>query len=230
MPEAEAVQGDSAQVPIVVPPALPEYKSQTSTKPSKRVKASRRPPPPNGNGLTPYLDVMTISSCKHPSQVDKSREKHTRLLHEPIAIPDLRHTGVKASLKSQDYPLFYPSGSRNNNLRNTIQHSLRHAINQDMTSKKSMRLAGWDSSTHSDITTSLNSSLMKNSERKKVLMRKTKSDTRIGHSQSISEVGIRISGVRSPDRKLDHHTKDVLKNLRANSDHLQRLLGLSSGS
>jgi len=31
---------------------------------------SRRPPPPIVNGVTPYLDVMTISSAQFPATID----------------------------------------------------------------------------------------------------------------------------------------------------------------
>ena len=35
-----------------------------------REALSRRPPPPVVNGVTPYLDVMTISSAQFPTTID----------------------------------------------------------------------------------------------------------------------------------------------------------------
>ena len=45
------------------PPPLPDMPPPAVAS-SKRLALSRRRPPPTGNGVTPYLDVMTMTSTK----------------------------------------------------------------------------------------------------------------------------------------------------------------------
>ena len=54
----------SMRTPLVAPgPELPQVEDPP-VKNAKRTALSRRRPPPTGNGVTPYLDVMTMSSTK----------------------------------------------------------------------------------------------------------------------------------------------------------------------
>lgn len=116
-----------------------------------REALSRRPPPPVVNGVAPYLDVMTISSAQFPTTIDgaypgratcnwyavadvtcvaggKNQEEHTRLLMEPIAVPNLDHTGLTMNAqKKKQVPLFYPTGKKNCNFRDTIRGRVRYA-------------------------------------------------------------------------------------------------------
>ena len=48
------------------PPDLPTMDVVYKT--SSRSSLSRRPPPATGDGVTPYLDVMTICSSTHASE------------------------------------------------------------------------------------------------------------------------------------------------------------------
>ena len=43
----------------------------------------------------------------------------------------------------------------------------------------------------------------------------------------VSTTGQRISGVRPANRKRDTHTKQIIANLRQNSGHLDKLIGLA---
>lgn len=86
-------------------------------------------PPPEPPMPAPYLDVFTISSAQFPTAIDggKNQESHSRLLVEPVTVPNLDHTGIGPNLKKRESPLFYPNGSRNCNLRDTIRTSLRES-------------------------------------------------------------------------------------------------------
>ncbi|KAF0686142.1 Aste57867_22107 [Aphanomyces stellatus] len=84
----------------------------------------------------PYLDVMTVQSRQYIAQRDLVEEDHSKLLMEPIHIPDLKHTGIfldvvrrsgggPGSQKlSAASPMFYPNGMKNVHLRQVIQESL----------------------------------------------------------------------------------------------------------
>lgn len=60
----------------------------------------------------------------------KNQEPHTRLLVEPIAVPNLSHTGVDLSLKKpkerKQPVLFYPNGRKNMAIRDTIHNKVRY--------------------------------------------------------------------------------------------------------
>jgi hypothetical protein len=63
-------------------------------------------------------------------QANTCRDDHTRLLVEPVSIPDLEHTGLQTRLTQKQYPPFYPNGKKNINLRHSIRDTLRsHAFN-----------------------------------------------------------------------------------------------------
>ena len=73
---------------------------------------------------------MCLCLCLCPCRVsDPEAEDHTRLLVEPVAVPEMGHTGVKPNVTTAsttgERPLFYPNGSRNLNLRASIRKSLR---------------------------------------------------------------------------------------------------------
>jgi len=55
----------------------------------------------------------------------KNQEEHTRLLMEPIAVPNLDHTGVPVRGTQKKVPLFYPTGKKNCNFRDTIRGRVR---------------------------------------------------------------------------------------------------------
>ncbi|RQM31128.1 hypothetical protein B5M09_009909 [Aphanomyces astaci] len=81
----------------------------------------------------PYLDVLTVQSrqyISHQFERDDVDNDHTKLLVEPIHIPDLKHTGIAVPLNtlghSASAPLFYPNGTKNVHLRQVIQDSLAH--------------------------------------------------------------------------------------------------------
>lgn len=59
--------------------------------------------------------------------VDVQRDACSRLLVEPVTVPNLEHTGVAPNFVAKEAPLFYPNGLRNCNLRETIRVSLRTA-------------------------------------------------------------------------------------------------------
>ena len=96
---------------------------------------------PNGPGIVPYLDVMTVNSSQFPtaysckSFLSLNRqltcleanlfEEHTRLLMEPISIPNLEHTGIETSLVNQRADLFYKNGGKKYNIRASIRSNLK---------------------------------------------------------------------------------------------------------
>ena len=55
----------------------------------------------------------------------KNRELHSRLLVEPITIPNLDHTGVKHRLVEQDKPVFYPTGTKSMKLREILRSEIK---------------------------------------------------------------------------------------------------------
>ncbi|OQR93527.1 hypothetical protein ACHHYP_02481 [Achlya hypogyna] len=74
----------------------------------------------------PYLDVMTVQSRRYIAHADLAEEVHTKLLVEPIHIPDLHHTGIAVDGPGS-VPLFYPNGAKNVHLRAVVQQSLTTA-------------------------------------------------------------------------------------------------------
>ncbi|KAF0744135.1 hypothetical protein Ae201684P_018628 [Aphanomyces euteiches] len=81
---------------------------------------------------SPYLDVMTVQSRQYIAQKDLVEEPHSKLLIEPIHIPDLVHTGISlAKPGSMSSPMFYPNGAKNVHLRQVIQTSLSMVSTDD---------------------------------------------------------------------------------------------------
>jgi hypothetical protein len=60
--------------------------------------------------------------------VDKYRAPHSRLLIEPVTIPDLKHTGLRPGLLANSNPLFYANGQKNANMRNTVRNTMRRGL------------------------------------------------------------------------------------------------------
>eukprot|EP00505_MAST-04D_sp_SCG-Rhode-Island_P006102 Stramenopile-MAST_4_protein_6102 len=105
----------------------------------RRQGMSRRVEPPSGNGVMPYLDVMTVNSTQFPSSSDEGYfGNHTRLLIEPISFPSLKHTGVNSELldrvaEEKVIPqMFYPNGTRKLSLRDSIRGLLKEGMEQGL--------------------------------------------------------------------------------------------------
>ncbi|KDO31052.1 hypothetical protein SPRG_19580 [Saprolegnia parasitica CBS 223.65] len=80
---------------------------------------------PKRRDHAPYLDVMTVQSRRYIAQGDSAFADHTKLLVEPIHVPDLNHTGITRAVEGAP-TLFYPSGAKNVHFRQVIQASLAH--------------------------------------------------------------------------------------------------------
>ena len=230
-----------------VPPPLPNM-GPRPRQTVKRVNESLRAPPPSGNGSTPYLDVMTINTTKFPDRVEACRDSHTRLLVEPVPIPDLKHTGVETGLVAKDHALFYPNGGKNASLRQTISASMRKCVDTAEL-QRTVKEPGWidpysstghvslvlNSSTRgranttkrTSVKTTTQSALSRKPHNKPQFM-ETFDRNSTGQGGNKNTVSVRISGVQTPNRRLDVHTKGILTSLRSNSDQLERLLGMAN--
>lgn len=115
-----------------------------------------RPPEVTGNGAVPYLDVMTVNTAQFPKSLDGDMfGTHTRLLIEPISIPNLKHTGVdirplptKVNRHRAKDPLFYPDGGKKVHLRMDIQDSLKQHLNMKSGQLSSTAVIGLDEMEH----------------------------------------------------------------------------------
>lgn len=93
---------------------------------------SRRLAPTSGDGVLPYMDVMTISSSVQPvskNGIENALGAHTKLLVEPVSVPKLEHTGLRTKLveELQDNvgSYFYPNGTKKLAFRDTIRQKLK---------------------------------------------------------------------------------------------------------
>lgn len=66
-----------------------------------------------------YLNVMTTRSSHAKSL--KPPGTHSKLLIEPVVMPNLTHINVEPQHEAKQTCLFYPTGERNTNLRREIQ-------------------------------------------------------------------------------------------------------------
>ena len=95
---------------------------------------------------------MTVNTAQFPKSLDGDMfGTHTRLLIEPISIPNLKHTGVnmrplptKLNRHRTKEPLFYPNGGKKVHLRTDIQDSLRQPINIQSGQLSSTSIIGLD--------------------------------------------------------------------------------------
>lgn len=95
---------------------------------------------------------MTVNTAQFPKSLDGDMfGTHTRLLIEPITIPDLKHTGVnmrplptKLNRHRAKEPLFYPNGGKKVHLRADIQDSLKQPINMKSGQLSSTSVIGLD--------------------------------------------------------------------------------------
>ncbi len=77
-----------------------------------------------------------------------SREPHSLLLVEPVAVPKIDHTGVNLSLFSDTTPLYYPNGAKRVNIRETIAATLREVYVQPKPQAPPVHDHDWVSSTN----------------------------------------------------------------------------------
>jgi len=78
---------------------------------------------------TPYLDIMSVGSKIHAHS--KEASSYHRLFVEPLAIPDLSHTGIKTSLVddgTEVQRITYPNGKKRMNLEDLLRVELRGAV------------------------------------------------------------------------------------------------------
>ena len=75
---------------------------------------------------SPYLDVMTVTSSQSPVALGDQESTHSKLLVEPISVPDLKH--CLGRTKGQDSRLFYDTrGRKRRNIRGVIRQAIRNA-------------------------------------------------------------------------------------------------------
>ena len=86
---------------------------------------------PNNAGR--YMDVLTMRSTQKGNALVKigaggssrvSRE-HTKLLVEPILLPDMNHLVVDDAQEVDPPCLFYPTGAKNSNMRRRMEDMVR---------------------------------------------------------------------------------------------------------
>ena len=80
-----------------------------------------------------YMDVLTMRSTQKADALSKigmggsaraSRE-HTKLLVEPILLPDMNHLVVDDAREVNPPCLFYPTGAKNGNMRRSMEDMVR---------------------------------------------------------------------------------------------------------
>ena len=77
----------------------------------------------------PYMDVTTLRNSSALSRRNTEDVPHTSLLREPVTVPYMAHVEVDSPEKLRDSCLFYPTGGKNQNMRRTIENSLRQSKN-----------------------------------------------------------------------------------------------------
>ena len=191
----------------------------------RRAGMSRRTEPPTGNGVMPYLDIMTVNSTQYPLASDGDGfGNHTKLLIEPISFPSLRHTGVNSDLldrvaEENELPkMFYPNGSRKKTLRDSIRGLLKEQPLYGTRSMGDLSLDNLDqTSKHSLSRTRSN---LRKSTRS---MRKSRSRNSIGSDRmrrTASSSSRQRIGTRS--RLRSRETKDILDALHETLHFMDR--------
>lgn len=236
---------DPAQEFVKSLASLPSTYDPGATKKKRpRKKVSRRPAAANGDGVSPYMDVITVNSSQFPSVLKDQSSDHAKLLVEPVAVPNLEHTGVLPATKARDAPLFYPNGAKNCNLRDTIKESLRTSVSSGLLhpSMKGTK-AGWeDNFSRLDRTGSMSVSMISNqpSQLKKSQMgsvnnnstsslsrmsKKSTSKSKRGASGLEPVERLPLHGVnarRSTESEMK--TKELIAQLRGNSEKMSHLV------
>ena len=154
------------------------------------------------------MDVMNVSSSQHLTAVEACRGPHSRLLIEPLPVPDAKHTGLRVRQRKAN-SFFYANGGKSRALRGKVSDSLRPS--GSVAQPKHNRY------TDAAYTGAPVPSQRGAAERLPVAPFRT-----------VEGAAPRVSGLRPADRKIDEHTKVVLANLRQNSTHLEKLLGLAN--
>ena len=70
-----------------------------------------------------YMDTMTIRPRN--GRFTKNQNMVHDLLVEPVILPDLEHLSVDESLEVHENCVFYPTGYKNVNMRNTMEEMVR---------------------------------------------------------------------------------------------------------
>jgi len=81
-----------------------------------------------------YMDVLTM----RPSQgaMDKTIAAHTKLLVEPLVLPDMSHLSVDEANEVHEACVFYPTGHKNVNMRRTMEEMIRKINAKDKLTRR----------------------------------------------------------------------------------------------
>ena len=93
------------------------------------------------------MDVLTLRSSQKADALSKiglggsarANREHTKLLVEPILLPDMNHLAVDDAREVNPPCLFYPTGAKNGNMRRSMEDMVRkvHAPDKPLTFTKS---------------------------------------------------------------------------------------------
>ena len=93
------------------------------------------------------MDVMTIrssqkgglSTSQNATASRVNNKDHTKLLVEPIVLPDMNHLQVDDAREVNQTCLFYPTGHKNNSMRRSMEDTVRkvHAVDKPFYPKRS---------------------------------------------------------------------------------------------
>jgi len=80
-----------------------------------------------------YMDVLTMRSTQKADALSKigqsgssrTNRDHTKLLVEPVLLPDLNHLAVDDAREVDPPCLFYPTGAKNTNMRRSMEDMVR---------------------------------------------------------------------------------------------------------
>jgi len=81
-----------------------------------------------------YMDVLTV----RPSQgaLNRTIAPHTKLLVEPVVLPDMTHLSVDDANEVHESCVFYPTGQKNVNMRRTMEEMVRKVNAKESFSRK----------------------------------------------------------------------------------------------
>jgi hypothetical protein len=80
------------------------------------------------------MDVLTVRTSH--ATTTRDRAPHSKLLVEPVVLPDMNHLSVDDTLEVHESCIFYPTGQKNCNMRRTMEEMVRKVNAKDNFTKK----------------------------------------------------------------------------------------------
>ena len=90
---------------------------------------------PTQTSKSKYMDVLTVRPSN--GTITRDRAPHSKLLVEPLVLPDMSHLSVDDTMEVHENCVFYPTGQKNSNMRRTMEEMVRKVNAKDNFTKKS---------------------------------------------------------------------------------------------